>query len=309
MGRGNEQRFPTINTPHELARHQLTFRIHGGKRFEMVGSGILDSFVAGDIQTWTLDTLRPISSYTLLFVLMPKDDVDVEERVVSGVPVKIMTYKGTASISDAFSQLEGWLPQLAADFGPFPAPRIGVFLVRSGGMEYYGGTISAASALNHEIFHNYFGCSVIARTYRDSWWDEGMAHWYVDYNKGTNLAPIAEDFYSNVVSGRSPIALGWDERAYEVGAKILQYVGRRIGGAQAVTGFLKHLYETRVFSPFNAMELADYLQSYSALDIHSQFLRWLYSIENGPAIPQSLNKKVDLTLPAEILKKYQTGVR
>jgi len=309
MGRGNEELFPTINTPHELARHQLTFRIHGGKRYEMVGSGIVESSAAGDVQTWTLDTLRPISSYTVLFALMPKEDVDVGERVINGVPVKMMTYKGTASISAGLDLLEGWLPQLAADFGPFPAPRIGVFLVRSGGMEYYGGTISAMSALKHEIFHNYFGCSCIARTFRDSWWDEGMAHWYVDYNKGTNVVPIAEDFYSNVISGRSPIALGWDARAYEVGAKILQYIGQRIGGAQAVTGFLRHLYETRVFSPFNAMELADDLLSYSGLDLHAQFLRWLYSHEDGPAVPASSLKTFDLTPSGEILKKYQTGLR
>jgi hypothetical protein len=309
MGRGNEQKFPTINTPCELARHQLTFRIHGGKPYEMVGSGVLSSSAAGDVQTWTLDTVRPISSYTVLFVLMPEADVDVEERVVSGVPVKIMTFKGTASLADAFNQLATWLPQLAADFGPFPAPGIGIFLVRSGGMEYYGGTICALSAVKHEIFHNYFACSVIARTYRDSWWDEGFASWYVDYNKGTNVTPTADDFYSNVVSGRTPIALGWDARAYEIGRMILQYVATKTGGAQTVTGFMKHLYETRLFSPFNAMEMTDYLQAYCGLDLHSQMLRWVYSNENGPAAPQSSTQKVDLTVPLQIQLKYAAGAR
>jgi hypothetical protein len=256
-----------------------------------------------------MDTVRPISSYTVLFVLMPKDDVDVGERVINGVPTKIMTYKGTASIADAFSQMEVWLPQLAADFGPFPSPRYGVFLVRSGGMEYYGGTICSPGALRHEIFHNYFGCSVIARTFRDTWWDEGMASWYADYSKGTNVPPIAEDFYSNVVSGRSSIALGWDERAYEVGRKIFQYIGARIGGAPSVTGFLRHLYETRLFAPFNAMEMADALNAYSGLDLHARFLRWLYSRENGPPIPTVSLSMVDLTPPGEILQKYQNGTR
>jgi hypothetical protein len=309
MGRGNEQKFPTINTPHELARHQLTFRVHGGKPYEMVGSGVLTSSTAGDVQTWTLDTLRPISSYTVLFVLMPKADVDAEERVISGVPVKIMTYKGTAALADAFGILTTWLPQLAADFGPFPAPGIGVFLVRSGGMEYYGGTITEVSALKHEIYHNYFGCSVIARTYRDSFWDEGFASWYVDYNKGTNVTPTADDFYSNVVSGRTPIAVGWDERAYEVGRKILQYVATKSGGAQTVTGFMKQLYTLHLFSPFNAMEMADYLKAYCGLDIHSQLLRWIYSNENGPAAPQSATQKVDLSAPIEIQLKHAAGAR
>jgi hypothetical protein len=309
MGRGNEQKFPTINTPAELARHQLTFRVHGGKPYEMVGSGLIASSTAGDVQTWTLDTVRPISSYTVLFVLMPEADVDVQERVIGGVPVKIMTFKGTASLGDAFNILSAWLSQLAADFGPFPAPGIGVFLVRSGGMEYYGGTICELSALEHEIYHNYFACSVIGRTYRDTWWDEGFASWYVDYDKGANVTAITDDFYSNVVSGRTPIAVGWDERAYEVGRKILQYVATHTGGAQTVIGFMKHLYTTRLFSPFNAMEMTDYLQAYCGLDLHSQMLRWVYSNENGPATPQSSTQKVDLTIPLEIQLKYAAGAR
>ena len=47
-----------------------------------------------------------------------------------------------------------------------------------GGMEYYGATITSLRALRHEVFHMYYGCSTVATTYRDSWWDEAINMWY-----------------------------------------------------------------------------------------------------------------------------------
>ena len=40
-GRGNEEVFPTINTPHALARHYLTFRVHCDRDFRFIGSGLV----------------------------------------------------------------------------------------------------------------------------------------------------------------------------------------------------------------------------------------------------------------------------
>lgn len=52
------------------------------------------------------------------------------------------------------------------------------FDIGSWGMEYFGGTISGLGPLLHEVFHMYFGCSLVANTYRDSWWDEAINMWY-----------------------------------------------------------------------------------------------------------------------------------
>lgn len=41
VGTGNEELFPTINTPHELSRHLLTFRVHGDTPFRCIGSGLV----------------------------------------------------------------------------------------------------------------------------------------------------------------------------------------------------------------------------------------------------------------------------
>ncbi|HSD25877.1 MAG TPA: hypothetical protein VLL75_01175, partial [Vicinamibacteria bacterium] len=61
-GRGNETVFPTLNTPHELARHVLVLRVHAAEPYLAVGSGLLTRRDAGDVQEWLLDTERAVAS-------------------------------------------------------------------------------------------------------------------------------------------------------------------------------------------------------------------------------------------------------
>jgi len=119
---------------------------------------------------------------------------------------------------EAFAILDPWLGELRTTVGPFPMPRgLGVVLTQSGGgMEYYGATTTSLRALRHEVFHMYYGCSTVARTYRDSWWDEGHRH-VVRALGRPHLRPVAEGLRSDIVSGRSAVAVGFDRRAYDEG--------------------------------------------------------------------------------------------
>jgi hypothetical protein len=312
-GRGNEEWFPTINTPHELARHFLTFRVHGDIAFRCIGSGLVRETVS-DVQQWSLDTEREVASYTIMFALLPEQDTFLIERMIGGVNVRIMAFIGGASIDTAFDILEQWLPGLETDFGPFPMPRgLSIFLVSSGGgMEYYGATITSLNVLAHEVFHMYFGCSTVNKTYRDSWMDEAIDMWY-EYSAGPGFAPIPADYMSNIVSGRPAIAVGFDIRAYYEGARIIQAVARELGGRDAMIAFLSYIHRNYSFTPFTTFDFLDFLEEYSGVDMTARFLNWLYmGVENdyrpGPSSYRWVQeKKVDLTPPRELLKKY--GIR
>lgn len=305
-GMGNEEVFPTINSPEEMARHRIIFRVHGSRPFVCLGSGKTNEIPGAEPQEWLLDTEREVSSYTVMFALVPEADVVSEQKTISGIPVTIMAYMGGPAISAAWNEVNACLPEYIANIGPFPAPRLSIFLISGGGMEYYGGTFSALTALKHEIFHNYFACSAVARTYRDSWWDEALATWYDGKQKGATAIPMPEDATTQIVSSRSPIAMGWDYRAYETGAQIMQAVAVQLGGSEAFIRFLSYLHRHHAFSPFNAMEIADILQAYAGIDMHARFLRWLYSYETPPAATSNAakNKEASLDPPAEVMNKY-----
>lgn len=315
-GNGGEELFPTINTPHELARHRLTFRVHGDTPYRCIGSGFVQALNAGArderaVREWLLDTEREVASYTVMFVLLPEADVVYEERTLNGVDVRIMAYVGGASIDSAFNRLEPWLPELEENLGPFPMPRgLSVFLTNEGwGMEYYGGTITGLGVLEHEVFHMYFACSTVASTYRDSWWDEAINMWY-ELSVNPDYPPISEYYTSNIVSGRTPVSVGFDTRAYDEGARIMQAVAVELGGRDAMIGFLRYIHENYSFSPFNTFDFLDYLGDYAGIGMRDRFTRWLYNGQRtyydsaSTASSDDSFKKVDMTPPETILRKY-----
>jgi hypothetical protein len=307
-GRGNEALFPTLNTPHELARHRVVFRVHDAEPYVCVGSGRVTPGGNGDIQQWTLDTERDVASYTVLFFLAPAADVVLAERRVDGVEVRVVASLGGTPPTEAYDQLETWMPELREALGPFPMPRgLSVVLTEGGGgMEYFGGTITSLRALRHEVFHMYFGCSTVASTYRDSWWDEAIDMWY-ELSLDPAFAAIAPAYRSGMVSARSPIAVGFDVRAYDEGARIMEAVARELGGREEMVAFLRHLHRKRLFDPFTTMTLADEIRTFSGAEFRSRFRQWLYSeTESGESVvsPFAWLHRVDMA-PAEAVQRLR----
>jgi hypothetical protein len=309
-GQGNEAVFPTLNTPGELARHIITFRVSGAAAYRCIGSGWVQKTGA---QEWQLDTEREVASYTVMYALLPEADTVYEERVVNGIPVRLLSYVGGASVSQAWTQITGALVDFVTWYGPFPMPRgLSVFLIGgSGGMEYFGGTIAGVTALRHEIHHMYFATSTVAKTYRDSWFDEAVTAWAVDNSR--NIAPIASTYRSNIVSGRTPWAVGFDTRAYSQGAQIFGALAAKAGSATNLTLFLGNLYRKHAFAPFTTLDLAEYFEEFTGIDVRPDFLNWLYNgkapayAETSAAISEEsvfVAKTGDPTPPDSILAKY-----
>lgn len=310
-GNGNEELFPTINSPEELARHRITFTVHGSRTYRFIGSGLTNSAPEGGLQRWTLDTEREIASYSVMFALMPAADTIYSERTIGGLPVRMMAYNShLVSLDEAFASLEPWLLMLMRDFGPFPSPRgVSIFLTDAGGgMEYFGATISSLWALNHEVFHMYFACAVVQSTYRDSWLDEAINEWY-EHSQTQGMLPIQESFRSNIVSGRSPVSVGFDSRAYLEGSGILQAVAIELGGRERMVAFLRYLVDNYMFKPFNTHRFLDYLQDFGGINMRTSFKNWLYSGAadkyHSESAAQQIRPPVNLSPPPEILERYQ----
>jgi hypothetical protein len=303
-GRGNEAAFPTLNTPQELARHVLVFRVHDAEPYLAVGSGLLAARAAGDVQEWVLDTEREVASYTVMFHLAPARTHLLAERRLQGVDVRVLAPVGGVTPEEAFAILDPWLAELRDTLGPFPMPRgLSVVLTQTGGgMEYYGATTTSLRALRHEVFHMYYGCSTVARTYRDSWWDEAIDMWY-ELSAEASFAPIPETFRSDIVSGRSAVAVGFDRRAYDEGARVIQAVAAGLGSRGRMVLFLRDLHARRSFDPFTTWDLADEIRRASGLDFRERFGLWLYQSPGAGAAAPAPSAwewlhRVDVALPA-----------
>jgi hypothetical protein len=302
-GTGNEALFPTINSPSELARHVLLLRVHAAEPYLAAGSGQVSRRVStGDVQEWALDSERPVASYTVMFHLAPASSHAYSERRVRGVDVRVLAPVGGVRAEDAFADLDPWLAELQSALGPFPMPRgLSVVLTQGGGgMEYYGATTTSLRALRHEVFHMWFGTSAIARTYRDSWWDEAIDMWY-ELSADPAFAAVPESFRSDLVNGRPAPAVGFDTRAYQEGARVIQAVAEGLGGRERMVGFLRDLHGRRAFDPLTTWQLADELQAWSGRSYHERFRLWLYQGPHATAArgasPHEWLHRVDLRLP------------
>ncbi len=313
----NASLYPTINCPGEIARHVMTLRVHSDTEYLGMGSGSFEQ-TALDVQTWELDTNEEVASYYVYFILVPRDDVVYEVQTIGDVEVRVAAY-ATSSVEPVFESLETWLPQLEADFGPFPMPTgLSVFRSNDGGMEYYGATATSLSALEHEVFHMYFARSAMPATYRDSWWDEAITCWYEDWP----VFPIDDDYTSDMVGGVSPLRIGMvvdgGQNPYQEGAQIIAAVEEAVGGKEAMVAVLREIHENHSFEPFSTFALINYIDQYGGVDMYDEFMQWLYygshaeasdanpSCQMTHANTPSHMRKPDTTPPPEILRKYRT---
>lgn len=257
-GTGGESMWPTINSPEELTRHEIQLRIHDSREYVALGSGTITQQRESDgTQVLKLDSERSIASYTMLVAALPAEDVNLVRFEVNGTPVTIASNQIDSTTAEARAIIERTLPQLANDFGPYPAPFLNVLLTDwEDGMEFFGATHTGVDSLEHELVHMYWGCSGIGRTWRDTWLDEAIAVWWTERDE---LDKLPSNFSSDMVSGRTSIEPAFDLRAYEEGAQMLDEVAGAIGGDAALLAFLKRFHQRRLFTPFTTQEFTDEL--------------------------------------------------
>jgi hypothetical protein len=108
-----------------------------------------------------------------------------------------------------------------------------------------------------------------------------------------------------MVGARSPVTVGFDRRAYDEGARIIESVAREMGGREQMVAFLRHLHQRRRFDPFTTMTLAGEIRAFSGADFHERFRQWLYSDTEVAAAgesPHAWLHRVDTT-PSETVRR------
>ena len=120
-GSGNEEMFPTINSPHELIRHRSRCSVDGDVPYRCIGVGMVEKTENTALQEWTLDSESARSPpIRIMFALAPAADTLYQERAIAGVPVRIVAFAGGASI-DRRLRRTGLLAAAAAGRDrPFP---------------------------------------------------------------------------------------------------------------------------------------------------------------------------------------------
>ncbi len=215
-GIGNEEIFPTLNTPHELARHRIFINVHGSSPFRCLGSGLVEP-VSGPVQAWVLDSEREVASYTLFFVVVPAEDVQYRTRTINDVEVRAVRYD-YLRFYDQYRDDWRYFDYTLSVKGY--APMVGLHLTtRSRGVwqleGFLGGGPLFATCLHfqgiewrHESYNGYWqGDWVMEAVKAQVYWGQFQFHRPTVYYDG--LAGAAEDFDLDLSGFRLKLGLSF----------------------------------------------------------------------------------------------------
>jgi hypothetical protein len=152
------------------------------------------------------------------------------------------------------------------------------------GMEYDGATTSSVGALEHEVFHSWFGRGVKPACANDGWIDEAFTTWYTAGGPRPRQWAEPFDWSEPPVVLRPPGAYDrfTPREAYTVGARLFAGVADAVGGPGALVEAMAGLYRDRVGGFLSTDGLEAWLAAAAGGDVvRRAFDRWVHGHGDG----------------------------
>jgi hypothetical protein len=199
---------------------------------------------------WLIGYPDRFTSLSPMLVLRPEDEVEVRRR--PGVPTEVVTAKVAESDADleaCEADVAAWLGYNHARYGPWVhGDRFTCVLWSPGrGMEYDGATTASVPAVEHEVFHSWFGRGVKPWRASDGWIDEALASWATNSRR----REIPRFHVEELSLDEPPVLLcpphPWSRRtvveAYQEGSRLLAGIAHLLGGAPQLRSALADWYQ------------------------------------------------------------------
>lgn len=239
---------------------------------------------------WQIEFPGSSTAMDPMLALLPEADVDsITGSLVpaDGPPIPYtvhVDHRVQRSAKDVAVEVEDALRGLVPTLGDYPHPSVTVHVIPSGrSMEYAGATTTTLAALEHELFHSWWGRGVHPATCADGWIDEAWNMWETGNPRGR---PIAFDWT------RPPTRL-WDphpfarrtaDQAYVQGRLVFAGIAELMGEA-ALREAMAELY--RAAGPLGSLTTAQlerhlHCASGAQPEVRRGFHRFVYGLDGSP---------------------------
>lgn len=205
---------------------------------------------------------------------------------ISGVTVALEAWRlvtGATDLAARLTDMANFLVANEASTGPYAHGGRFMAFFHQGGMEYDGGTTTAASSLRHETFHSWWGRGLKPASQADGWWDEA---WTV-YNDAGASGSVPFDFGSAVVelSSRNPWVRLTPGASYSSGRRFFEGAGALMGVSNLRAG-MSTFYQSHRARPATTPDLEAHLVSRSAdPSLVDGFHRFVYGFADPSPAP------------------------
>jgi hypothetical protein len=225
---------------------------------------------------WRLRYPASFTSLSPMLVVAPADEVVGWAGRAEAVEVRMWRHAEVdADLEACGADVVSWLGYLAARYGPWVhGERFTGFVWSSTrGMEYDGATTASVGALEHEVFHSWFGRGVKPATASDGWIDEAWTSWATVSGRSA-LARFAELPVEEVMADPPTVLCPPDpwsrytpREAYGQGARLFAAVATMVGGPARLRSAMAALYLQSAGGFVSTEGLRRHLEGWAGVDL------------------------------------------
>lgn len=283
-------RYLEMWVPANLCHDQLYIELH----VEVAGSSrphvLLANASVEEVEPgrrWLVSYPPHYTSLSPLLVLVPADQVVVHRQEVAAfgpggsVTVAALADAGIG-VDSAAADATAWLSYFAARYGPWAHGDhfMAVIWGAERGMEYDGATTASPAALEHEVFHSWFGRGVKPARASDGWIDEAMATWATASRRAGGGRYGAErlglDEPPALLCPPHPWARHTPRESYVAGSRLLAGLADMAGGAAQFRSALADWYRQYKNRAATSEDLERHMSKWCGRDLGPWWGRYVY---------------------------------
>ena len=238
---------------------------------------------------WSLCYPAHFTSLSPMLVMAPSDTLEVRRAALTlpgrqrSLGLVCARHTDTdADLSACEADLRSWLTYTAARYQPWVHGDTfwAVIWSSARGMEYDGATTCSVPALEHEVFHSWFGRGVKPARAADGWIDEAWTTWCTASRRsdvprfGTEELGLDEPPVS--LYPPEPWARHTPTAAYREGARLFAGLAALFGGAHRLRAAMADWYRTNAGELVTTDGLAAHLKTWSGVDIGPLWARYVH---------------------------------
>jgi aminopeptidase N len=274
---------------HDRFSLELTVELSGQDRTHAVIANAPDVDAEPDKGRWTVRYPEHYTALSPMLVLVPSDLLEVRRTstVLPGRdrPLTVVTAQFRdvdADLAACEADVRAWLTYLSARYGPWThGDTFWAMLWAPGrGMEYDGATTASVAALEHEVFHSWFGRGVKPARAADGWIDEAFTSWATASRRAEqprfDVAELTLDEPPVELYPQHPWARHTPVASYAQGSRLFAGLAHRLGGADRLRSAMADWYRANAGELVTTNGLAAHLSAWSGLDIGPMWARYVH---------------------------------
>jgi hypothetical protein len=273
---------------HDRFALELGLEVAGGRPHVLTCNGAAE---ATGPAAWTVRFPPHFTSLSPMIVLAPAEDWE-QHRLrteLAGRPLEVVAGKPKGldiDTEDVARDTAAWLCLLAQRYGPWVhGTRFdAVMWASTRGMEYDGATTAHPDALEHEVFHSWFGRGIKPAHASDGWIDEAVTTWATTTRRAGAVdrfaaLPLGLDEPAVVLAPSHPWSRFTPREAYVQGARLMAGMADLVGGAARFRSVLAAWYQGHAGGFVTTEGLREHLGRATGADLGPWWDRYVYGRE------------------------------